>query len=474
MARGLVWFRTDLRLDDNPALISAMKSCDEVIAIYIFSESQWRLHNESNIKQEFLLNNLISLDKALFQFNIPLIAINTNSFKTVSKDLCSFSVEHKINHVFWNNEFGINENERDFHSEKALETINIPISRFNDQVIYKPGFLKTAQNKPFSVFTPFKRRWIENFDMNFLDIDQSKIVKKIISLKSDLSKIKFSKTHSANIDLWPAGEVAAHEKLLSFLQSKVKEYSETRNSPILDGTSRISPYLTLGILSPKRCILEGLKINNFEFTSGNKGICKWIDEIVWREFYRNIMHSFPRVSKNSGFQIHTNNIKWRYSDFELEAFYNGKTGFPIVDAGIRQMLSEGWMHNRLRMVVAMFFTKNMLHDWRLGEKFFMENLIDGDFSSNNGGWQWSASTGTDAAPYFRIFNPITQSQNFDPDGEFIKQHIPELKNVNSKEIHSPKSDLFAKIDYPSPILDLKSSRLRAIEVFKENNESRNL
>ena len=473
MVRGLVWFRTDLRLDDNPALISAMQSCDEVIAIYIFSDLQWRLHNESNIKQEFLFNNLISLDKALFQLNIPLIAINTESFKTVSKDLCSFSVEHKINRVFWNNEFGVNENERDLLCEKALETINIPISRFNDQVIYEPGFLKTAQDKPFSVFTPFKRRWIENFDINFLDIEEPKIVKNIISIKSDLSKIKFSRTHSANIDLWPAGEAAAHNKLSSFLKSKANEYSNSRNSPILDGTSRISPYLTLGILSPKRCILEGLKINNFEFTSGNKGICKWIDEIVWREFYRNIMHSFPRVSKNSGFQIHTNKIKWRYCDSELEAFYNGKTGFPIVDAGIRQMLSEGWMHNRLRMVVAMFFTKNMLHDWRLGEKFFMENLIDGDFSSNNGGWQWSASTGTDAAPYFRIFNPITQSQNFDPDGEFIKQHIPELKNVASKEIHLPKSDLFSEIDYPSPIIDLKSSRLRAIEVFKKNNESKN-
>ena len=132
------------------------------------------------------------------------------------------------------------------------------------------------------------------------------------------------------------------------------------------------------------------------------------------------MHCFPRVSKNRPFQIHTDNLEWRYSEKELQAFYSGNTGFPIVDAGIRQMLAEGWMHNRLRMVVAMFFTKNMLHDWRLGEKFFMENLIDGDFASNNGGWQWSASTGTDAAPYFRIFNPVTQSQNFDSEGEFIK------------------------------------------------------
>jgi deoxyribodipyrimidine photo-lyase len=217
--------------------------------------------------------------------------------------------------------------------------------------------------------------------------------------------------------------------------------------------------------------LEGLKLNNFEFTSGNKGICKWIDEIVWREFYRNIIHSFPKVSMNQPFQDYTKSIQWRYSSEELEAFYTGRTGFPIVDAGIRQMLAEGWMHNRLRMVVAMFFTKNMLHDWRLGEKFFMQNLIDGDFSSNNGGWQWSSSTGTDSAPYFRIFNPITQSQNFDPKGEFIKKFIPELTNVPVAQIHQPKSDLFSSTNYPAPMLDLKESRLRAIQAFKDAREN---
>ena len=466
--KGIVWFRSDLRVDDNPALNVALRNCDEVIAIYIFSQSQWEIHNESNIKQEFLFNNLIQLKEALANLNIPLIAINTDSYKTLPQDLSSFAAEQKIKHVFYNNEFGFNEKVRDRHSKNCLKKNNIQVSSFNDQVIYEPGFLKTGQGKPFSVFTPFKRRWIENFDMNFLELELPRKSKKLSLIKSDLSALKFTKTHSANIDLWPAGEISAQERLANFLSSKVKSYSEKRNSPILDGTSRISPYLALGILSPKRCILEGLKLNNFEFTSGNKGICKWIDEIVWREFYRNIMHSFPRVSKNKPFKPDTESIQWRHSDKELEAFYTGNTGFPIVDAGIRQMLAEGWMHNRLRMVVAMFFTKNMLHDWRLGERFFMQNLIDGDFSSNNGGWQWSASTGTDAAPYFRIFNPITQSQNFDPSGEFIKQHIPELKDLSSKEIHFPQADLLTSFDYPTPILDLKSSRERAINAFKTN------
>ena len=471
--KGIVWFRSDLRIDDNPALNAALSNCDEVLAIYIFSQSQWEIHNESNIKQEFLFNNLTSLEESLLKLNIPLIAMNTDSYKTLPKDLLNFVIEQKIENIFWNNEFGVNESERDVAVEKNLNENNVQISRFDDQVIYQPGFLKTGQGNPFSVFTPFKRRWIENFEMDFLDIDKPKHAKEPNLVKSDLSILKFTKTHDAKIDLWPAGEVAAQDRLANFLSSKVKSYSEKRNSPILDGTSRISPYLALGILSPKRCILEGLKLNNFEFTSGNKGICKWIDEIVWREFYRNIMHSFPRVSKNKPFKPDTESIQWRHSDKELEAFYTGNTGFPIVDAGIRQMLAEGWMHNRLRMVVAMFFTKNMLHDWRLGERFFMQNLIDGDFSSNNGGWQWSSSTGTDSAPYFRIFNPITQSQNFDPKGEFIKHFIPELKDVPINKIHQPQIDLFSSYDYPEPILDLKESRLRAIQAFKDAREEVN-
>ena len=469
--KGIVWFRSDLRIDDNPALNAALSSCDEVLAIYIFSQSQWEIHNESNIKQEFLFKNLTELKASLENLNIPLIAINADSYQTLPQDLSSFVVEQKIDHVFCNNEFGFNERVRDQNSKELLKKNNIKFSSFNDQVIYDPGFLKTGQGKPFSVFTPFKRRWVENFDMNFLELEFSfKKLKNTSPIQSDLSVLKFIKTHSANIDLWPAGEIAAQEKLKNFLQSKAQLYSESRNSPIIDGTSRISPYLALGILSPKRCILEGLKLNNFEFTSGNKGICKWIDEIVWREFYRNIMHSFAKVSKNQPFQDYTNSIQWRFSSEELEAFHAGKTGFPIVDAGIRQMLAEGWMHNRLRMVVAMFFTKNMLHDWRLGEKFFMQHLIDGDFSSNNGGWQWSSSTGTDSAPYFRIFNPITQSQNFDPNGEFIKKFIPELKDVPVAQIHQPKDDLFSSADYPAPILDLKESRLRAIQAFKDARE----
>ena len=474
MVRGAIWFRSDLRIDDNPALIKALHKCEEVIGVYVFSDSQWNLHNESNIKHEFLINNLIDLEKSLDRLNIPLIGINSKTFNSLAGDLNSLLKQHEINHIFWNNEFGFNESQRDLQVSKLMDQEGISVSSHHDQVIYKPGFLKTGQGKPFSVFTPFKRRWVENFSMDFLDIKAPQYPVKKTSIQSNLSSLIFKKSHNVNIDLWPAGENAARQKLQSFLDTKIMEYSDSRNIPIVDGTSRISAYLALGIISPRRCILEALRLNQFEFTSGNKGICKWIDEIVWREFYRNIMHSFPHVSKNRPFNLGTEGIVWRDNDDDLNAWKQGNTGFPLIDAAMRQLLHEGWMHNRLRMVVAMFFSKNLLLDWRLGEAYFMQNLIDGDFASNNGGWQWSASTGTDAAPYFRIFNPVTQSQNFDPEGLFIKSLVPELEHLSPKEIHMPEHDLFTQLDYPKPIVDLKMSRQRAIDIFKNNKTTQDV
>ena len=305
--------------------------------------------------------------------------------------------------------------------------------------------------------------------MDQLEIEEEVPTKdKFKVTKLHAKEISLNKNHSVDMQLWPPGELAARDRLKIFLNSKISNYSRDRNDPILEGTSRISPYLALGVISNRRCILEALKLNNFELQSGNKGICKWVDEIIWREFYKNIMHSFPRVSMHQPFNLSTLSIKWRHNQKEIEAWKNGKTGFPLIDAAMLQLKYEGWMHNRLRMVVAMFFTKNLLHDWRLGEAFFMENLIDGDFASNNGGWQWSASTGTDAAPYFRIFNPVTQSQNFDSEGRFIKKFLPQLASLDNKEIHLPDADKLENIDYPNQIVDLKSSRLRAIEIFKAN------
>ena len=466
--KALVWFRNDLRIDNNPALKQAFNNSDIVEAIFLYSQNQHIAHNEANVKIEFLIKNLFFLEERLSSLNVALTIIESNGFEEDPTLIKKHCIERSINKVFWNNQFGEDEAIRDKKVSKALVSKNVDVETFNDQIIYEPGSLKTGQGHPYSVFTPFKRKWIENFEINFLDIEYEYKAKNKLNYSSNINNFdfKYKKIHQVNMELWPAGEYEAEKKLHEFLDKKVFDYSKNRNDPILYGTSRISPYLALGVISPKKCILEALKINNFEFTSGNIGITKWIDEIIWREFYKNIMFSFPKVSKGQPFQDYSKKIQWRYEEEEFQAWKSGRTGFPIIDAAMRQLHHEGWMHNRLRMVVAMFFTKNMLHDWRLGETYFMQNLIDGDFASNNGGWQWSSSTGTDAAPYFRIFNPITQSTNFDKEGLFIKKYVPELKDLDKSVIHNPPKEHRKYCNYPEPMLDLKESRLRAIDAFK--------
>jgi len=465
---ALVWFRSDLRLQDNPALRNAFEQAKNVHAVFIFSNNQLKKHNEANVKIDFLKSNLFLLEEKLDKLNVPLTIIDSGGFDNDASLIEQFIEKKNIKKVFWNNQFGEDEAIRDKLVKILLDKKNIDYEIYNDQIIYEPGFLKTGQGLPYSVFTPFKRKWIENFEMDFLDIEYRYEARNNLDYSSNVRDFDFNykKTHQVNMELWPAGEDEAETRLLRFLNEKAIDYSKNRNDPILDGTSRISPYLALGIISSKKCILEALKINNFEFNSGHIGVTKWIDEIVWREFYKNIMFSFPKVSKGQPFQDYSKAILWRYNEDEFNAWKEGRTGFPIVDAAMRQLLNEGWMHNRLRMVVAMFFTKNMLHDWRLGEAYFMQNLIDGDFASNNGGWQWSSSTGTDAAPYFRIFNPITQSTNFDKEGTFIKKYVPELKDLDKSVIHNPSIEHRKYCKYPEPILDLKESRLRAIDAFK--------
>ena len=467
--KSLVWLRNDLRMDDNPALRSACVNSDEVSCIYIYSKEQIKLHNEANCKIEFIISNLKSLSNSLKKINIPLTIVDSDGFSDNPSKILDVVSERSISKVYWNNMFGTDENKRDQEVQKILSDNNVEHETFDDQVVYSPGTIKTKEDKPYSVFTPFKRRWIENFNIDFLDIEFNYTAKNNSGIDSNVDEFNFDfkKTHSVDMSLWDIGEDSAISILYNYLDAKVLRYSKDRNDPIIDGTSRLSPYLASGIISSKRCILEALKKNNFELDSGESGIVKWIDEIIWREFYKNIMHSFPKVSKGLPFQDYTKNIKWRFDKNEFEAWKTGRTGFPIIDSAMRQLITEGWMHNRLRMVVAMFFTKNMLHDWRLGEAFFMENLLDGDFSSNNGGWQWSSSTGTDAAPYFRIFNPITQSKNFDADGLFIKKHIKELQDLDKKEIHEPSEKIRNQLNYPKQILDLKESRLRAIDAFSE-------
>jgi deoxyribodipyrimidine photo-lyase len=268
--------------------------------------------------------------------------------------------------------------------------------------------------------------------------------------------------------LWPAGEDEARRRLDAFADQQISYYKDERDFPAKPGTSQLSAYLAAGVVSPRQCLHAALQTNQGEFESGDIGAITWINELLWREFYKHILVGYPRVSRHRAFRPETEALAWRDAPEDLAAWQQARTGLPIIDAAMRQLLETGWMHNRLRMVVAMFLTKNLLIDWREGERFFMRHLIDGDLAANNGGWQWSSSTGTDSAPYFRIFSPLSQSEKFDSEGVFIKRWLPELATLNKKEVHNPRAlgGLFGVADYPRSIVDLKKSRERALTAFR--------
>ena len=332
-----------------------------------------------------------------------------------------------------------------------------------------PNTIKTKEGKFYSVFTPFRRVW-ERTVTEYLECRPKPKKQPELSVKPSKvpTKVEGFDFAACRDDLWSAGEKEAAKRLKSFA-SRIANYNQHRDLAAVNGTSLISAYLAAGVISPRQCLVAGIAANNGKVV-GHEGPTTWISELAWRDFYSHIMVACPRVSMHKPFKLRTENVGWRDDSAEFEAWCEGQTGFPIVDAGMRQLKRTGWMHNRLRMVTAMFLTKNLLIDWRMGERHFMRHLIDGDLAANNGGWQWSASTGTDAVPYFRIFNPFSQSKRFDVDGKFIKMMCPELEPVPAKSLHDPKKLEAAiqehAIDYPSFVVDYPASRVRALAAFK--------
>jgi len=248
------------------------------------------------------------------------------------------------------------------------------------------------------------------------------------------------------------------------VEKRAGRYKEDRDFPAIDGTSLLSPYLASGIISGRQC--RQAARDALADGGNSEGLFTWETEIAWRDFYIHILYHYPRVGMHRAFTPETEQLQWNQSEEHMRAWQQGQTGIPSVDAAMRHLRTTGWMHNRLRMVTAMFLSKNLFLDWRLGEAWFMSNLVDGFLASNNGGWQWSASTGTDAAPYFRVFNPVTQGQRFDPEGEFIRHWVPELAKMDSKRIHEPWKGGVLPGGYPRPIVDLKESRKEAIAHFQ--------
>ena len=468
MTRGLVWLRNDLRVRDNPALTKACQDHDEVVVFYIATPKTWKSHNKAAVQVEWILRNLQVLSVELSKLNIAFLFGQVGTFKQSVSSLVKLVEEKKIDAVYFNQQCEVDERERD---ARFKNKVKVPVYDFMDQAFVDPSFILNKSGEPYKVFTPFKKAWLAYADAQLsAECLPRPKKRKAMFLKPTLIPNELSGFENKLVDLkLKPGESAAIVRLKKFLETKIVDYDKLRDFPGYDNTSFLSPYLAIGVLSVRECLYYLLLNEGQERFSHivRAGALTWMSELIWREFYRYILFHFPRVCRNKPFKLITDRLPWKTDVELLKAWQQGETGFPLVDAAMRQLNQTGWMHNRLRMVVAMFFTKTLFLDWRLGEAYFMRHLIDGDFASNNGGWQWSASTGTDSAPYFRIFNPLSQSERFDPKGEFIRKYCPELKYLDAKTIHAPFSCGAVDLNYPEPIVDYAAMRRYVIDGFKK-------
>ncbi len=446
---NLVWLRNDLRLSDNPALWHAMESGEPVLAVFCDCQSQHQQHHESELKMQFRQAHVTDLCERLKYRGIELKVLDCGDFASVPKQLRTLWQSEKVNKLYYNRNYLLNESDRDEVVDKLAKEDGVQVHHYDANYLLSPDAIRKNDGSMYHVFTPFKNKFINQLFENH---------QKPYELHPRLViNIAATDQTMENISGWLVGEVAAFDALKKFTSKG--GYDKLRDRPDIDGTSQLSSYLAIGAISAKQCLAYWLKIFGPEAFES-----KWISELVWRDFYMNLCYEYPKLVK--GFTFKEQAVDdWQNNMAYFCAWKLGQTGFPIIDAGIKQMLTTGWMHNRVRMLVASFLTKLCLVDWRMGERFFMQHLIDGDFASNNGGWQWSSATGCDAAPYFRIFNPLTQSQKFDPDGEYIKKYLPGLASLSAKDIHKPNSSQIKACGYVEPIFCYKERRLICLDWY---------
>ena len=466
----LCWFRTDLRIHNNPALSNALAS-GPTLAIYIATPTQWQLHDDAAIKLDFWRRNLAELKTQLGKRNVDLLFFQVAEYKDIPELLHKMLSSFKVAHLHYNREYPLNETRRDALVDAACAQQGVAVSSFRDQLLVSPQEALNQSGSAFKVFTPFARKVLGQIQSDTALYDRPDAPRGNTTVTPPVEPLE-EQRDLANIDWphpnqqweqdWPAGEAAATSQMEEFAQNRIADYKLQRDIPSIESSSQISAYLNCGVISVAECWRAAQKYYD------NSGVETWRNELLWREFYRHTVYHFPHVCTHRVYRESASLIPWRHDVKDFESWCLGRTGYPLVDAGMRQLASSGWMHNRLRMVTAMFLSKHLLIDWRWGERWFMQHLIDGDFASNNGGWQWSASTGVDAAPYFRIFNPTRQSQRFDAEGAYIHRHVPELTQLRGKYIHEPADSCPA--DYPSPIVEHKFARERALNAFKSSQD----
>lgn len=423
----IFWFRRDLRLNDNKAFYKALKGTENVLPIFIFDEDILDPLPRNDHRLEFIYHTLSGMEKTLKKSGSGLLVKKGKPFEIFKELIQQFDIEA----VYSNADHEPYGMERDEKVRALLASHGIGFYQELDHLVLGANEALKADGKPYTVFTPFSRRWKEVLESRHIAEFPSETLLKNCH-KGDLPPMPSLK----ELGFEPSGmemPVAVIDEDL------IRNYHETRNFPAINGVSRLSPHLRFGTISIRKLVKIARELNE-----------TFLNELIWREFYVMILQHFPRVVKES-FRSEYDRIEWRNNETEFELWKQGRTGFPMVDAGMRQLAATGYMHNRLRMVTASFLTKHLLIDWRWGEAWFAEKLFDFELSSNNGGWQWSAGTGTDAAPYFRIFNPSEQQKKFDPDEVFIKKWIP----------------AFGTSNYPDPIVDHKLARERCLAAYKK-------
>jgi deoxyribodipyrimidine photo-lyase len=434
------WIRRDLRLKDNPALRAAIEA-DSVIPTYILDPA---FSNSSPRRRDFLYEGLHALDRDLRTRGSYLVVRKGSPVEVLTKLVHQTNAEA----IFAEEDFTPYARHRDAEIERHL-----PLHLVHGQTVHHPNAVHKSEGKPYTVFTPFSKAWKARLPspINLIPAPD-RIGSPTGILGEALPSFKVS-------PCFPAGEEEALVRLEEFLHQRIYSYGRDRDRMDLNGTSSLSPYIHFGMLGLRQAVSAAQQaIVAAKGETSKKSAEVWLNELIWREFYVQILYHFPYVSKRA-FKPSLANIAWRNDESEFEAWKEGRTGVPIVDAAMRQLREIGWMHNRARMIVASYLVKDLLIDWRWGEAYFMEQLIDGDQAANNGGWQWTAGTGTDAAPYFRIFNPILQSAKFDPHGEYIRRWVPELKGLGSKDIDAPWEHGIKVSGYPAkPIVERNKDR----------------
>jgi deoxyribodipyrimidine photo-lyase len=464
MERAIWWIRRDFRLTDNQALDSALTQASEVIPVFIFDPKLLASRYASEKRLAFLLNGLRSLDADLRQRGSYLVMRRGEPLAELER----LMAETGAGAIFAEPDISPYAQRRDGYISRRMQ-----VYWCGSPAVRVPGSVLKPDGAPYTVFTPFSRAWNS---LPGLQTGWSYRVPGRIRTPEGIPTLPIPEQPQLPSESpFKVGEFEAQRRLARFIDNgDIYHYASGRDRQDLEGTSQLSPYLRFGMLSPRQAVSAALKaVQSAPDAEARKGAETWLNELIWREFYIHILYHFPHVRRENFRLPH---VRWENDPDKFAAWCGGRTGYPVVDAAMRQLVDSGWMHNRSRMIVASFLTKDLLIDWRWGEQFFMQHLIDGDPAANNGGWQWTAGTGTDAAPYFRIFNPVAQSLKHDPNGAYIRRWLPELRAVPIEYIHEPwkmlteiqrASGCVIGVDYSKPIVDHAAAKERALRAYQQ-------